>query len=339
MPGLFGYKQNPKTTEMFARMSAGERFGQAVGNANQSQITRDADAVELERQRGMDDLKTQVSQAQIRNYDRGSPSSSFTEAQFLFPDDVDQQRKHVMNKFNQGNPSGQNEFAYVQTLNPAQKEEYFRLKRAAVIRDTGRGIERFTPGSDEGVVLPGSSTKDLRTNEVDTQTDLLENEAEIKRNQDALNESMAAYTNINTGRMAINKAIGFIDAGAKTGTITNLFPSLTAATISLQDVQKNMGLDVVGNVTFGALSKGELDLALDVALPTDLTPVALRAWLVEKQRVQEILASYQLEAIRFIRNGGSVADWVLQNEGTMVDDVNPDKNKDDKIIMWGDIDD
>ena len=113
MPGLFGSKQNPKTREMFARMSAGERFGQAVGNANQSQITRDADAVELERQRGMDDLKTQVSQAQIRNYDRGSPSSSFTEAQFLFPDDVDQQRQHVMNKFNQGNPSGQNEFAYV----------------------------------------------------------------------------------------------------------------------------------------------------------------------------------------------------------------------------------
>ena len=77
MPGLFGSKQNPKTREMFARMSAGERFGQAVGNANQSQITRDADAVELERQRGMDDLSRQVQEAQIRKSDYRAPVETF----------------------------------------------------------------------------------------------------------------------------------------------------------------------------------------------------------------------------------------------------------------------
>ena len=71
MPGLFGYKQNPKTTEMFARMSAGERFGQAVGNANQSQMARDAAAVALERQQRMDDLNTRYKEAQMANYNRG----------------------------------------------------------------------------------------------------------------------------------------------------------------------------------------------------------------------------------------------------------------------------
>ena len=180
MPGLFTQKQK----DIFGRMSAGERYGQASYNADQSQIGRDAAAVELKRQQDMDDLKTQVSQAQIRNYDRGSPSSSLTEAQFLFPDNIDQQRKHVMNKFNQGNPSGVNEFAYIQTLTPAQKAEYYRLKRAPLIRDTGRGLELFTPDGSPGVVLPGSSSDDLRENEVNTQTDLLVNEAKIAAQKD-----------------------------------------------------------------------------------------------------------------------------------------------------------
>ena len=79
MPGLFGYKQNPKTTEMFARMSAGERFGQAVGNANQSQIGRDAAAVELKRQRAMDDLSRQVQEAQIRKSDYRAPVATFNQ--------------------------------------------------------------------------------------------------------------------------------------------------------------------------------------------------------------------------------------------------------------------
>jgi hypothetical protein len=77
MPGLFGYKQNPKTTEMFARMSAGERFGQAVGNANQSQMARDAAAVELKRQQDMDDLSRRVQEAQIRKSDYRAPVETF----------------------------------------------------------------------------------------------------------------------------------------------------------------------------------------------------------------------------------------------------------------------
>ena len=108
----------------------------------------------------------------------------------------------------------------------------------------------------------------------------------------------------------IDNAIAAIDAGAKTGALTSFFPSIRAASVRLDNIQKAMGLDVIGTTTFGALSKGELDLALSKALPTRLSPPELRKWLIDKKAAQVKLANYlQNAAIYLGTPGNTSAGW------------------------------
>ena len=75
-------------------------------------------------------------------------------------------------------------------------------------------------------------------------------------------------------------------------------------------MRSHLGLDVVGSVTFGALSQGELDLALDVALPRDLNPKDLKTWVLNKKAAQEKLANYLSEQVRFLSaTDSTLGDW------------------------------
>jgi hypothetical protein len=113
----------------------------------------------------------------------------------------------------------------------------------------------------------------------------------------------------------IDKAIDAIDRGAKTGAIQSRLPSIRAASVELDNIQKAMGLDVIGNVTFGALSKGELDLALSKAMPTGLDEPALRRWLVDKKEAQEKLAAYVEDTAVFLGTpGNTIAGWLEAQE-------------------------
>lgn len=113
----------------------------------------------------------------------------------------------------------------------------------------------------------------------------------------------------------IDRAIDAIDEGASTGAIeARFFPSFREATIKLEQVQKELGLDVIGSVTFGALSKGELDLALATALPTGLEPPALRSFLVSKRAAQEKLRKYYLSQIDFIDQGGTIPGFLRSRQ-------------------------
>jgi lysophospholipase L1-like esterase len=62
-------------------------------------------------------------------------------------------------------------------------------------------------------------------------------------------------------------------------------------------MRSRLGLDVVGAVTFGALSEGELNLALDVALPTDLSPPDLKKWVLNKKAAQEKVVDERYAAL------------------------------------------
>jgi hypothetical protein len=113
----------------------------------------------------------------------------------------------------------------------------------------------------------------------------------------------------------IDKAIEAIDSGANTGFIeSNFFPSIRAATVELEQVQNMLGLDVIGSVTFGALSKGELDLALETALPTGLQEDELKVWLDNKKVAQSRLREYYKEQMDHLDQGGSVASFMRQKE-------------------------
>jgi len=118
----------------------------------------------------------------------------------------------------------------------------------------------------------------------------------------------------------IDEAIAAIDAGANTGVIASRFPNLTAASIQLANVRQQLGLDVIGSVTFGALSEGELNLALDTALPTGLAPKDLRVYLVNKKNAQTKLAGYLSKQATYLsKPGNSLAGWLekVDNEANV----------------------
>ena len=120
----------------------------------------------------------------------------------------------------------------------------------------------------------------------------------------------------------IEEAVSLIDQGAQTGTIMSKLPSITSASKQLDNLQGRMGLDVIGNTTFGALSESELKFALSVALPKDLKPEALKDWLTRKRDAQQKLMSYlQDVAIYTGTPGNTIAGWIeaqkaLQSQAT-----------------------
>ena len=89
-----------------------------------------------------------------------------------------------------------------------------------------------------------------------------------------------------------------------------------------------MGLDVIGNTTFGALSESELAFALSSALPTKLPPQALRKWLIEKRKVQQKFADYLQHVAIFLGTpGNTIAGWLDIQRSFQ---TTQDKNKEDE---------
>ncbi len=93
------------------------------------------------------------------------------------------------------------------------------------------------------------------------------------------------------------------------------FPSWKDSTIALDNVKNRLGLDVVGSVTFGALSASELDLALNTALPTNKTEEGLVKWIEGKIVAQEKLQDYLYEQAIFLADGDkTVGDWLRKQK-------------------------
>jgi len=114
----------------------------------------------------------------------------------------------------------------------------------------------------------------------------------------------------------IDAAIDALDRGANTGVIESQFPNWNAATIELENAANRLGLDVIGSVTFGALSEGELRLAMSTALPLNLDEPELKAWLQRKRSAQVKLIDYMEEQARFLaKPGNTLADWLENVQG------------------------
>lgn len=123
--------------------------------------------------------------------------------------------------------------------------------------------------------------------------------------------AFAKVDQINGNLKNLDDAIAALESGAQVGPISDLFPSVRQSTIELLNVQSRLGLDVVGAVTFGALSKGELDLALQTALPTKLDDKDLLQWVKDKSASQAKLSQYfNDQAVFLSQPGNTQADWL-----------------------------
>ena len=123
------------------------------------------------------------------------------------------------------------------------------------------------------------------------------------------NESYDALDKITSNILNLTDALQLVKDGASTGPIMSILPSFRANAIALDSMQGRLGLDVVGAVTFGALSKGELDLAKSVALPAKLKGPDLIDWIETRISAQTKLSKYLEKQANFLSAGGTQAGW------------------------------
>lgn len=172
-----------------------------------------------------------------------------------------------------------------------------------------------TTSSRERIATDPSLTEDVAESEATIAQRRKFGEATGALRSKLIDKGFVTIQKINVNVRNLDKAIAAIDGGASTGAIeSRFFPSIRESTIKLEQVQNELGLDVIGSVTFGALSKGELDLALRTALPTRLQPPELRQFLEEKKAAQEKLRAYYAEQIDFLDQGGTVAGFLRSRE-------------------------
>ncbi len=185
----------------------------------------------------------------------------------------------------------------------------------STIQATGSG--EIIVKNAAGEVVEGQARLDVLEQSRLAQGDLARTiAAEKAAGTQAIKVSGEAFNSLATVRVNIanlNEAIGLIQEGAPSGPIQNLLPNVTKGAIALGNVQNRLGLDIVSQSTFGALSKGELDLALDTALPTGLEEAELEQWITRRRDAQVKLSGYLNEAATFLGTpGNTIADWTIQ---------------------------
>lgn len=131
----------------------------------------------------------------------------------------------------------------------------------------------------------------------------------------AVNTSLKAFDQVSKSRENIATLTEakrlILEEGANTGVIANRLPNWKASTIALDTVKNELGLDVVGSVTFGALSEGELNLALSTALPTNLSEEDLVDWIDRKISAQGKLQDYLYAQAIYLSDGDkTIGDWL-----------------------------
>lgn len=120
---------------------------------------------------------------------------------------------------------------------------------------------------------------------------------------------------ISRGTSALRDAISAIDAGANTGPLMSKLPSLKQSTLRLEQAQRELGLNVIQETTFGALSEGEMQLALQTGIPTNLKPDELKQWALKKLDAQEKLQGYLTDYAIFLGQGGTKTEWLEAMRG------------------------
>jgi hypothetical protein len=181
----------------------------------------------------------------------------------------------------------------------------------------GGAVQIVTKGGDTRILEPTDEEKEVIRRAEERGVDIQQRRAQ-GRGLGAGTAKIADKAFDQTGKIRANilslrKVIKEVGEGAETGPLAAKFPSFKAASVRLDRLKNQLGLDVVGSVTFGALSEGELNLALNTALPTTLEGPELVQWATDKIQAQEKLAGYlEDQAIFLSRPGNSAGDWLLK---------------------------
>lgn len=118
-------------------------------------------------------------------------------------------------------------------------------------------------------------------------------------------EIFGRIDNVEQNIRNMQEGIELIDQGAAVGPIDKWLPSFKESSVKMDNLKNRLGLDVIGSVTFGALSAGELKTAFDTAVPSNLTGEPLKRWFQERIEKQAILLDSLEEAGIFLADEGA----------------------------------
>lgn len=99
------------------------------------------------------------------------------------------------------------------------------------------------------------------------------------------------------------------DVSTGTGFFEKHLPALNEYSSMIRSLEGQLGLGVVGEVTFGALSKGELDLAMDINFNSDLEGEALVSDIENRLIAKQKLAGLLRDAYGRLRAADSVKEF------------------------------
>jgi len=131
----------------------------------------------------------------------------------------------------------------------------------------------------------------------------------LKDTMDSMINVNSSLKSFDVAKDALRRAIA--DNQNVTGFFTQYFPNVSLEAQELEFAATSLGLDVIGSVTFGALSKGELDLALSKEMPLGLGEVELLEYV---ERRESALKKYQFElrkAAKYLQNSDNTIDGYI----------------------------
>ena len=121
--------------------------------------------------------------------------------------------------------------------------------------------------------------------------------------KDQMSEARKAIPRLVANIQNYKEGIAAIDKGAQSGFFISRLPSIRKASVELDNVVNRLGLDVVGSVTFGALSAGELSMAMSTAAPTSFAPEYLKEWFENRIKAKENLLKVSEDIAKFLSDG------------------------------------
>jgi len=114
----------------------------------------------------------------------------------------------------------------------------------------------------------------------------------------AADEAAKQVVTIDAGVRLLDEGITELKAGADVGILDKFLPSIKEASSRFDNVADRMGLQVVQSVTFGALSAGELRVAMATAVPPNLDNKQLVTWFEDRKAAQLKLRSFYVDIAR-----------------------------------------
>jgi len=219
---------------------------------------------------------------------------------------------------------------------PKQEVDQYNLQRGVTSSSRGMGFSgKDTFKDDEGNYFSSTEVRDNTTGEIVTSVkamdgsdkkpvgqlqrvssigltpqEIIEHEgkktgmtAKIKRHEKAVDDLTSQLAGFDEEARLLTEAERLLETGnVSTGTIQNMFPSFGADTIQLENIGSRLGLNIIQNTTFGALSEAEMRLAMQTGFPSDMQPPELLDWTRRRKAARAKLRDELISAIRYMNS-------------------------------------